>query len=132
MIDLEIKQLAAKYKTGETNPVKVIDHCLSRIEAHEIKLSAFELVLADQARDAAETAAKAFSSGNRMGLFHGIPFALKDLVDVEGHVTTGGSNAYANRVATATAPHCQAPTGRWRYSDWQNKNCRSRLWSLGH
>lgn len=59
MIDLEIKQLAAKYKTGETNPVKVIDHCLSRIEAHEIKLSAFELVMADQApgcgRDGSES-----------------------------------------------------------------------------
>jgi aspartyl-tRNA(Asn)/glutamyl-tRNA(Gln) amidotransferase subunit A len=38
-----------------------------------------------------------------MGPLHGIPIALKDLVDVEGRVTTGGSRLWEDRAANTTA-----------------------------
>src|SRR5260370_41134065 len=38
-----------------------------------------------------------------MGPLHGVPIALKDLVDLEGRVTTGGSKVWANRVSPVTA-----------------------------
>src|SRR5258705_1103440 len=55
------------------------------------------------ARLAAEGADRAIRSGHRMGPLHGVPIALKDLVDLEGRVTTGGSKVWANRVSPVTA-----------------------------
>ena len=53
-----------------------------------------------EARLAAEGADRAIRSGHRVGPLHGVPIALKDLVDLEGRVTTGGSKVWADaRVA---------------------------------
>jgi len=98
-----ITELSAAYRSGELTPVDAVTVALSNIEAFDGKLGAFELVLADRAREAAEAATRAIASGHRIGPFHGIPFALKDLVDVEGLVTTGGTDVHAGRIATATA-----------------------------
>ncbi len=100
---LSVADLARGYRDGEFTPTDVVDATLKRIEVLEPKLQAFEIVLADRAREAAEAATKAISSGHRIGPFHGVPFALKDLVDVAGLVTTGGTEVYAERTATATA-----------------------------
>lgn len=99
----DILALTARYQSGETTPKAATEACFARIRQSESKLGAFELLLEDQALQAAEAATKAIASGHRIGPFHGVPFALKDLVDVEGHVTTGGSNALQDRVATGTA-----------------------------
>ena len=55
------------------------------------------------ARLAAEAADKAIRAGHRVGPLHGVPIALKDLVDLEGRVTTGGSKVWEKRVSTVTA-----------------------------
>src|SRR5687767_15128365 len=52
---------------------------------------------------AAEAADKAIRSGHAVGPLHGVPIALKDLVDLEGRVTTGGSKVWAKRVSPVTA-----------------------------
>jgi aspartyl-tRNA(Asn)/glutamyl-tRNA(Gln) amidotransferase subunit A len=43
-----------------------------------------------------------FDAGQSLGPFHGIPFGLKDICDVEGRVTTGGSKAMADRISPVT------------------------------
>ena len=101
--DLGVNDLNDAYAAGITDPVAVTRHLLDRIERLDQKLGAFELVLAENAMVAAEGAAKAISSGHRIGPFHGVPFVLKDLVHVEGTITTGGTNAYADRVSSETA-----------------------------
>ncbi|MEM8646160.1 MAG: amidase [Pseudomonadota bacterium] len=98
-----IADLAADYKSGAHTPSEAVAACLSQVERLEPKIQAFEIVLKDAALKAAEAATRAIAAGHRLGPFHGIPFALKDLIDVEGHVTTGGSNAYADRVASSSA-----------------------------
>ena len=100
---LSVADLARGYRDGTFSPTDVVDAVLQRIEVLEPKLQAFEIVLADRAREAAEAATKAIKSGHRIGPFHGVPFALKDLVDVEGLMTTGGTEVYAEGAATATA-----------------------------
>src|SRR5207248_6083344 len=60
-------------------------------------------VYADDARLAAEAADKAIRSGHRVGPLHGVPIALKDLIDLEGRVTTGGSEVWRERRSTVTA-----------------------------
>ena len=98
-----ISELSKAFQTGELTPTDAVDAALTQIERHESKLKAFEIVLADRAREAASAATKSIASGHRIGPFHGIPFALKDLVDVEGLVTTGGTDVLSDNVATSTA-----------------------------
>src|SRR3954452_14123545 len=76
---------------------------LARIAAHDPKLHAFIDVYADNARLDAEAAEKAIRAGHAVGPLHGVPIALKDLIDIEGRVTTGGSMAWRDRRSPATA-----------------------------
>ncbi|MEL6375300.1 MAG: amidase [Pseudomonadota bacterium] len=98
-----IADLAQAYRNETTTPREAVDACLARIEAHNDKIGAFELIFADRARQAADAAGLAMKAGHRLGPFHGVPFALKDLIDVEGEITTGGANVYADRVAKRSA-----------------------------
>ena len=102
--DLNISDLNDAFTSGATCPVDIVQCALARIEKHEPKLGAFELVFRDEAMEAAEAASRAIQNGHRIGPFHGVPFVLKDLIHVEGTITTGGANPYANRVSTDTAP----------------------------
>ena len=107
MDDLEslgITELNQAYAAGATRPTEVVAHSFARIEKLEPQLGAFELVMTDQVMEAAEAATRAIQSGHRIGPFHGVPFVLKDLIHVQGTITTGGANPYAERVSTETAP----------------------------
>lgn len=96
-------ELAQAYRGGTEKPSEVVQAALARIEALDGKLGAFQVVYAEEAMQAAEAADKALASGHRSGPFHGVPFALKDIVDVEGRVTTGGSMALKERISPTTA-----------------------------
>jgi aspartyl-tRNA(Asn)/glutamyl-tRNA(Gln) amidotransferase subunit A len=98
-----ILDLSRGYKSGELSPVAVIDSCIKRVEQFEPKLGAFQALYTEDARKAAQAAEKAYQSGHRVGPFHGIPFALKDIIDVEGRVTTGGSKVMSDRISPGTA-----------------------------
>src|SRR5258708_6933796 len=100
---LPAHRLAAEIAARRLSPVDIVEALLSRIEAHNPKLHAFIDVYADDARLAAEAADKAMRSGHRVGPLHGVPIALKDLVDLAGRVTTGGSKVWEKRVSPTTA-----------------------------
>jgi aspartyl-tRNA(Asn)/glutamyl-tRNA(Gln) amidotransferase subunit A len=76
---------------------------LSRIEKDGEKLHAFVSVYADDALRAAHAADEAIAAGYRLGPLHGVPIAVKDIVDIEGRVTTGGSKVWEKRVSPSTA-----------------------------
>ncbi len=95
--------LSAEIGAGRLSPVDVVDASLARIRAHDQKLHAYVEVYADEARLAAEAADKAIRSGHRIGPWHGIPIALKDLIEIEGRVTTGGSQVWHDRRSAYTA-----------------------------
>jgi aspartyl-tRNA(Asn)/glutamyl-tRNA(Gln) amidotransferase subunit A len=98
-----VAELSKAYQTRTLSPVDVVDALLARIEKRDPLLHAYIAVYAADARLAAEAADKAIRSGHRAGPLHGVPIALKDLVDLEGRVTTGGSKVWAKRVSTVTA-----------------------------
>ena len=95
--------LSAEIEARRLSPVDVVDRLLERIRAGDAKLHAFVEVYADEARLAAEAADKAIRSGHAVGPLHGIPIALKDLIEIEGRVTTGGSQVWRDRRSTYTA-----------------------------
>ena len=83
--------------------IDLVDGLLERIRAADPKLHAFVEVYAEDARFAAEAADKAIRSGHSIGPLHGIPIALKDLIEIEGKVTTGGSLLWRDRQSRCTA-----------------------------
>ncbi len=100
---LPVHVLAAEIAARRLSPVTIVEALLARIAAHDAKLHAFIDVYADDARLAAEAADKAIRSGHAVGPLHGVPIALKDLIDLEGRVTTGGSMAWRDRRSAVTA-----------------------------
>ena len=100
---LSVHALSAGLAARRFSPVDIVEACLERIDALEPKLQAFVEVYRAEARLAADAADKAIRSGHSLGPLHGIPIALKDLVQLEGRVATGGSAVWRNRVADRTA-----------------------------
>src|SRR5215813_9977846 len=100
---LPLHALAAQLKSRSISPVEIVDRCLQRIGQLDGKLKAFIDVFESEARAAAEAADKAIRSGQGVGPLHGIPVALKDLIELEGRVTTGGSAVWRERRSSRTA-----------------------------
>ena len=98
-----IAELSRAFGARTLSPVDAVDALLDRIRRRNPSLHAFIAVYADDARLGAEGVDRAIRSGHRIGPLHGVPVALKDLVDLEGRVTTGGSKAWAARVSSVTA-----------------------------
>ncbi|ACL59665.1 amidase [Methylobacterium nodulans] len=95
--------LARAIAARRLSPVAAVDAFLSRIARLDPALHAFVEVYGPDARLAAEGADRAIRSGHAVGPLHGVPVAVKDLIDIEGRITTGGSMTMRNRRATATA-----------------------------
>lgn len=103
IIQLPVHELARQLQARRLSPVEVVDAYLARIAQKDAKLHAYTEVFADDARLAARGAEAAIRAGHAVGPLHGVPIALKDLIEIEGKVVTGGSQAHAQRVATRTA-----------------------------
>jgi len=95
--------LAVEIAARRLSPVDLVDEYLARIERLEPRLHAFVSVNSAHARLAAEAADKAIRAGHAIGPLHGIPIAIKDLVEIEGEVAMGGSAAWRGRIAPRTA-----------------------------
>lgn len=100
---LPVHQLSRQLMSRQLSPVDLTQAFLSRIEQQDPKLHAYVEVYADEARLAARGAEAAIRAGHAVGPLHGIPIALKDLIEIEGKVVTGGSEAWKERRATRTA-----------------------------
>jgi amidase len=76
---------------------------LRRIERVNPVVNAYCTVAAEQALDAARRAEQAVTRGEMLGLLHGVPVALKDMVLTAGIRTTFGSRLFANHIPTQDA-----------------------------
>jgi aspartyl-tRNA(Asn)/glutamyl-tRNA(Gln) amidotransferase subunit A len=103
LADLPVHLLSAEIAAGRLSSSELVGHYLERIRRLDPKLNSFIAVYDEDARRAAEAADLALRAGHRIGPFHGIPIALKDVINVDGRVTTGGSKMWLNRVARNTA-----------------------------
>jgi aspartyl-tRNA(Asn)/glutamyl-tRNA(Gln) amidotransferase subunit A len=104
---LTIAEAADLIRTRKLSPVELTDALLARIETFEPQLNAFITVTADLARSQAQAAEREIGEGRYRGPLHGIPFALKDIYDTRGILTSGGS-----RVCIDNVPEEDATTTR--------------------
>ena len=100
---LSAEAAADALAAGELSSVQLVDTLLARIERLEPRLGAFVEVYADDARAAAVAADHARRAGKSVGRYHGVPIALKDIIDLRGRITTGGSKVWESRISPVTA-----------------------------
>jgi aspartyl-tRNA(Asn)/glutamyl-tRNA(Gln) amidotransferase subunit A len=81
----------------KVSALDVVDGVLARIEKHNPVLNAFTDVLADRARARAAKVDAALAKGVKLGPLAGVPFAVKNLFDIEGLPTRAGSKINRDR-----------------------------------
>ena len=101
---LSIAELGAAYRKRKLSPVDITRQCLARIAKLDGKLNAFNTVLEKESLARAARAEKELASGKDLGPLHGVPVALKDLVDLAGVPTT-----YSSRAGSPKTPKNDAP-----------------------
>jgi len=94
-VTVDLSQISAAalgrlYLAGATDPVAATEFFLDRIEACPDK-AVFLATTGDRARREAEASLKRYRAGRPLGPLDGVPVAWKDLVDLEGTVTTAGA-----------------------------------------
>ncbi len=102
-----VAELADLIKSRSISPVDLATATISQIEHTESALNAFLDVYSDEMMASARNAERDITNGKHRWPLHGIPIGLKDLIDVQGKPTTGGSAATSGepalRDATVTA-----------------------------
>ncbi len=93
-----ISGLAPLLRTGQVSPLEITQECLRQIEKLNPALNAFITLMAESALEQARAAEKEIGRGEWRGPLHGIPIALKDLIDTAGVRTTSASALHETRV----------------------------------
>jgi aspartyl-tRNA(Asn)/glutamyl-tRNA(Gln) amidotransferase subunit A len=96
----ETQELLRKW---ELSPVELTRNCLAQIEKLNPALNAFITVTSDSALAQARSAETEILRGHWRGSLHGIPLALKDLIDTAGVRSTAASALFADRVPAEDA-----------------------------
>jgi amidase len=97
------KSMAQAVRDKEVSALELVDAHLGRIEEVNSALNAVVQLAAERARAEAVEADAALARGERKGALHGVPFTLKDSIDTEGIITTGGTLGRKDFVPDADA-----------------------------
>ncbi|HKR59978.1 MAG TPA: amidase [Pyrinomonadaceae bacterium] len=100
---LTLSEASQLIRTKKVSPVELTHECLNRIERFNPRLNAFITVTADSALAEARHAEAEIQKGHWRGPLHGIPIALKDLIDIKGVRTTAASAVIKDRIANEDA-----------------------------
>ena len=88
---------------AEAAVIRRIEDTLERIDRSQSRLNAFITPTPETAREEARQAELEIGSGNRRSALHGVPVAIKDLIQTEGTRTTAGSKILGEWVPTSDA-----------------------------
>lgn len=83
--------IAAAIRTGEVSAAEVTEAALARIAERDVHYNAFTGVTAERARAEAARVDAARARGETLGPLAGVPYAVKNLFDIEGVTTLAGS-----------------------------------------
>jgi len=100
---LGLADAAQLIRARKLSPVEYTRALLERIERLDSRYHAFIRVTPELAIAAARRAEQEIAAGSLRGPLHGVPFGLKDIIDVAGQPTTGHSKVLGDNIATADA-----------------------------
>jgi aspartyl-tRNA(Asn)/glutamyl-tRNA(Gln) amidotransferase subunit A len=95
---LSAVELSARIRRKQVSPVEVTRAVLARAERLQPKLNCFITLSADEAMRDAKDAERKIVAGEPLGLLHGIPLTVKDIVNTRGVRTTFGAVPYKDNV----------------------------------
>src|SRR5438093_9843052 len=99
-----IAEAGRRFRSRDLSPVELTRALLERIERLDNRCHAFIRVLPESALAEAKQAEAEIAAGRIRGPLHGIPYALKDLIDVTGLPTTCSSKILRDNIAKQDAP----------------------------
>lgn len=118
-------ELARHIARRDVSCAEVIEAHLRRIEEVNPHCNAIVRLMADEARAAARTADARVAGGETLGPLHGVPFTVKENIDLAGTPTTWGVAGLAHARAPIDAPVVERlraagaiPIGRTNMPDW--------------
>jgi len=97
-------ELRRRVSRKDVSPLELTHRALAKAEATQKKLNAFFVLLPEAALAAARAAEDAVMRGEPLGLLHGLPFSVKDLIAVAGVPYALGSRTMAKNIAGVDAP----------------------------
>ncbi|MGO1263035.1 MAG: amidase [Brevibacterium aurantiacum] len=89
---------------GEQGSMQSLEQTLADIEGIGRELNAVTSVMSDRARTLERKSAERAAAGEPKRLLEGVPFAVKDVIDVAGFPTTMGSNVSSGPDPSTSAP----------------------------
>jgi aspartyl-tRNA(Asn)/glutamyl-tRNA(Gln) amidotransferase subunit A len=95
---LSAVELRGRIVRKDISPVEVTRSVLARAERLQGELNCFITLCADEAMRDAKEAEQKLMRGEPLGLLHGIPLTVKDIVNTKGVRTTFGAVPYKNNV----------------------------------
>jgi Asp-tRNA(Asn)/Glu-tRNA(Gln) amidotransferase A subunit family amidase len=103
LMPLGAAALRDRMATGALRALDLVETCIARIEAREDEVRAWAWFDADFVREQARGLDAYRSSGRAIGPLHGLPVALKDIIDTRRIPTENGCALDAGRVPAADA-----------------------------
>jgi amidase len=97
-------ELASLIAGRKVSSAEVVEAHLARITAVNPRVNAVVRVLGAEARAAAQEADRMTAAGEPLGPLHGVPFTVKENIDMAGLPTTWGVPALAQAVVPMDAP----------------------------
>ena len=98
------RELASGIARKDYSSAEVVEAHLNRISAVNPRLNAIVRTLSEEARRDAGEADRKLAAGQPLGALHGVPFTIKENIDVAGCATTWGVSALAGAIAPVDAP----------------------------
>ena len=96
--------IAAEIRAGNLTSRAIVDACLERIEQVNPKINAVVQLVAERACREADELDRLAANGRFMGPLHGVPITIKDSLDSEGIISTGGTMGRKNFIPRQDAP----------------------------
>jgi aspartyl-tRNA(Asn)/glutamyl-tRNA(Gln) amidotransferase subunit A len=97
-------EMAAAVRARQLSPVEIVDALLDRIQRVNPTLNAYCTLAEAAARTAARAAEDAVMRGDALGILHGVPVSIKDLLLTKDVRTMRGSRIYAHDIPGEDAP----------------------------
>src|SRR5690625_1342707 len=103
MDPLTLTQASEHIASGEVSPVELVETAVARIEQHDGQIGAFSARTVDSALSEARRAADRIARGDVLSPLHGIPIAVKTLIDRAGVESTPSSAVRKGRIPDTDA-----------------------------